>query len=762
VSWLARNIVIGIVLGACSDDHAIDRVRDASIARDVGAGGPRAEDAGAPGLAPPLPPFMPELEPNRWTLVRDDLPFAPLETGVAYDPRAHALVQHGGHVASSYPQSSYTTIFTIRDGVFRDSLAPLRPMRRCIVELGYLDGPERIVTVQGAAEHGTLPRGELIGYRIERSDARGPWLLDVIGDRWEQARPSGAQWPRRTFASHAYDAASDALYVVGSDALIAYVAHANEILALPMPEAMRGLRSYAMAFDPDTRRLVIFGGATRAYYYGHIDGDETDNCGAVDAETCAAYYRQYVRGDTWILDVEEAARAGWPEAASDDSLPTGWHRAEGEGPPRGMATAFMTRLQMVFHPPSGRMLLLQHAIDDAPIERAEEWPAIDLWALDPASESWSRIETEDRPHFAGLAAWASGEDALFVWGGGSVGEARATDSHAMLSKSLYVVRPAITGVATRAAARVARVRVESVDAGEEVRFSAEPGVEYEIARAPATPIAGAYETIGTVRASTAEASFVDVESGGDDSRHAYRARPVGEQRWSMPGFAAPYRPSGLHAVAHHASEVALGWDRSPDADVVGYHVYRWGASESRTRITSSPIAETSWVDRSVDLSDGLAHAYVVTVVDRAGRESGPSPAAYTLPDAPESLDVRELPDGRFEIDWAPRDAAHERLEVRYLDYHCNARSSIETFLDTFAPVSSEPLSGDRITVTAPVIDPALRVRAPAEDPGECARTLRDGHYFYARVVNALGQPGFYSDIVSPHDERFRAAVVPRP
>lgn len=746
---------IAVILGCGTPPPELGR-DGAAAARDDASRPTDAAAADTPdGGSIAREPFRPELEPNRWVRVRDDLPTSAWETGIAYEPRLGALVQHGGHIQGSYAQSPYTSRYSVRADTFDESLAPLRPMRRCITEVAWLDGPERIATVHGGASHGTLPAGSLRSWQITRSDANGPWLYDALADRWEHARPSGTSWPRRTHANIAYDATSDALFVVGGDGLYAYVPHANVVRRLPMPEALNGRRGYGMAFDPDTRRLVIFGGASRLWSYGRIDGDETDNCNVVDAETCAGYYRDFVHSDTWVLDVGAASRAGWADA-TEGTLPAGWRRVETEAhPPRGMPTWGHSRLQLVYHPPTGRMLLLQHAIDDTPIQDASAWPPITMWQFDPARETWSVIDTVEPPHFAGLAAYAEHEDLLVVWGGGRTGEARTEDTRPMTSRVLYAVRPQVPAAELRAPAPLARIAVRSIEAGVEVRFPAVAGATYEIARAPATPLAGAYETVATVRAAGSELVWVDATAGSD--AHAYRARPEGDARWSLPAFDTPDRPSGLTAIVHGTEEVHLAWDRSPREDVTAYRVYRSGPGETRALVYEG--ADVAHVDTRVDLSDGLARAYSVTAVDRAGRESGGSPAAFTLADAPASLSARDRGDGTFELRWAPRDAAHERLEVHYLDYHCNARSSIEIFLDTFAPVSDAPLSGETIVVRPPVIDPEARERAPRAEPGECGRTLRDGHFFYARVVNAIGQPGFYSDIVSPTDARFRAAVV---
>lgn len=722
-----------VTLLACQDGAVGS---DAGQSADTGTPA-RERDAGEPAVVP----FRPDLVPNRFERVRDDLPSLVWETGVAYEPRVGSLFQHGGHLLESYAQTAYTWRYDARGDALIEALPSTRPMRRCIVELAWLDGPDWLATVQGAASHGTLPSGWIQGWRVTRSDARGPWLYDALTDRWEHARPSGAEWPRRTHAGIAYDATSDALYVVGPDGLYAYAARANRVVRLPMPAALFGRQGYAMAFDPDARRLVVFGGSTRHWTYGHIDGDETDNCNVVDAETCASYYRAYVRDDTWVLDVDEAARAGWTEG----EVPAGWHSIEGAHPPRGMPMWNHQRLQLVWHGPSGRMLLLQNPIDDTPAMEPASWPAVEAWTFDARAEAWERADVEEPPHFAGLLAYAPDLDVLFSWGGGERGADAAMDRSATGSRTLYAMRPELG--AALSPPSVPRISVGPIDATRvEVRFAAQPGRRYEIARAPATPIAGAYETIAEVDGET-EVRFTDDDPGA----HAYRVRELGTERWSLPAFDTPDRPGELVAIAGTA-EVELRWREVEHA--IGYRVYRSGPGENRRLVAE---VDTASHHDTIDLSDGLVRFYVVTAIDVAGRESGSSPMAFTVPDAPIALDVDALPDGRFEVHWQQRDAS-ERLELRYLDYHCNARNSIELFLDAFTLVEGGPFEAGTAIVSAPALDPATRDLAPTSEPGECARTLREGPYFYGRIVNALDQAGLYSDIVSPTDPRFRAAL----
>lgn len=705
----------------------------------------------------PLPPFRPDLSPNHWTLLRDDLPTPPWEVGLAYDPSSSKLFVHGGHLLQSYVQSSYTFTYDLRLDTYGESLAPVRPPRRCIVELAYLDGPQKFATIHGSSGHGSVPQGYLQGWIVKRSDPVGPWLLDPQLDRWEHARPSGPEWPRRVHSNIAYDPTSDALYVIAAGGVLyAYLPHANQVVTLPMPAALDNRLGYGLAFDPDTRQLAVFGGTPHMFFYGYKDGDETDNCDVVSAEKCTEYYKYFVKDDTWLLDVDEAATAGWPKAPSTQDIPAGWHPATGPQPPRGMPTWNHSRIQLHWHSPTGQMLLVQNPIEDAPLQNATTWPPVELWALDPAARTWQKLSTTSPPHFAGLAAYARREDALVVWGGGAQGPSASQDGSAMTSRNLYALRPQIPGAPLREPAAVERVAsAHHHDGVTTLSFAAEPGVTYEIERAPAEPVVGAYTVIGSLTAPAAEATWTDASAGSE--AHAYRVRPQGSLRWSLPAFDQLPPPRGVRAIVHSATAVQVSWSGATPPGVASHRVYRWGPGESR-HLVGEVTTGTAWLDTPPDLSDGKARVYVVTAVDAAGRESGPSPMAFTLSDPPEGFDVHRLTDGRFQIDWTPQDPAHQRLQLFYQDYHCNARGGIETYLDTFAPVAGSPFSQTHFIVEAPAIDPAAHDLAPSLD-GECASTVKTGDYFHARLLNDLGQPGFYSDLVSPGDPRFHAGVA---
>jgi hypothetical protein len=84
-------------------------------------------------------------------------------------------------------------------------------------------------------------------------------------------------------------------------------------------------------------------------------------------------------------------------------------------------------------------------------------------------------------------------------------------------------------------------------------------------------------------------------------------------------------------VSASAPSVALTWDASMSAGVVGYNVYRATApSTTHTKLVSSPVSGLKYMDQTV--AAGTTYNYVVTAVNSSGEESAYSvPATVVLP-----------------------------------------------------------------------------------------------------------------------------------
>jgi hypothetical protein len=104
----------------------------------------------------------------------------------------------------------------------------------------------------------------------------------------------------------------------------------------------------------------------------------------------------------------------------------------------------------------------------------------------------------------------------------------------------------------------------------------------------------------------------------------------------------------LAALAHSQSSVTLAWDPSPDASVVGYHLYVGAASQVYTQVIDAGNLTTKAVS---SLSAGVTYYFALTAYDGSGLESAFSEEiSYTIPLLPlPRLQIPVLRDGQFQI-----------------------------------------------------------------------------------------------------------------
>lgn len=100
----------------------------------------------------------------------------------------------------------------------------------------------------------------------------------------------------------------------------------------------------------------------------------------------------------------------------------------------------------------------------------------------------------------------------------------------------------------------------------------------------------------------------------------------------------PAAPAGLEAAPGLAAvpSIDLSWRPSPEADLVGYNVYRSDAGQGETaaaaswqRLNAAPLPTPAFNDLTV--TAGRRYAYRVTAVDTDGNESAPGNVAQEMP-----------------------------------------------------------------------------------------------------------------------------------
>jgi len=664
---------------------------------------------------------VPDLPTNRWVLLHDQAPNIMWENGIAWDPRAGKVVWHGGHIGRIYPQSNYTFLYDpVRDR-FTESQAPLRPQRRCLVHVAYLEGPRRTVTTDGGVSHGSIPSGGLSGeYKaVFRSDARGPWLYDSAEDVWEDCRTLPPVWKRKAHAPIAYEPQSDALFGLRETELNIFLPRLNRVFTRPLPEELHHLLGYGLAADPIRRKLVVFGGTVTIRRPEPVNGKNV--------------YDTAVKDFTWVYDI---AADAWKRCA-----PT-------IRPPKGVPKMDMLSLQMVWHDASGTVLLMQNATEEPGDNR--HWPPAELWNFDVASEQWTRVPMDaagERPAFMGLLAYARERDQLFLFGGGrdGVGNPDIPGIRPALSRQVWGCRVRVPG--RTHAAPAANVEISATCADDGVRLEWAPLADrrHELQRAPCAPLVGAYERLAP--APVSGGVYLD-RTAAPGKVYAYRLVAEGGTPCSLPAFNQPRRPAGLVVSVESARETRLRWKPNHEPDVTGYRVYRAkGADVEKGEgrlLTPEPVRAPRFVDTTVDLSDGVICSYWVTAVNRAGIESGAAPLAWTAPDAPEGLSVPEGvgpsdDDGRrlnYVVNWQwPPDLRVAGFNVYGASDVPNG-SSPEMLRNNWKKLTATPFAGREFVYEDPKDAPVCR-------------------FFYIRAVNVLGQEGFCTDIVSPTDRRFR-------
>jgi hypothetical protein len=96
------------------------------------------------------------------------------------------------------------------------------------------------------------------------------------------------------------------------------------------------------------------------------------------------------------------------------------------------------------------------------------------------------------------------------------------------------------------------------------------------------------------------------------------------KRAALTGICAPHSVSLSGTAPHSVSlaaphSVSLAWTASTSPNIRGYNVYRSTVYSAYTKLTPTPVAETTFVDITVQA--GQTYFYVATAVDSSNKES---------------------------------------------------------------------------------------------------------------------------------------------
>jgi lipoprotein-anchoring transpeptidase ErfK/SrfK len=103
---------------------------------------------------------------------------------------------------------------------------------------------------------------------------------------------------------------------------------------------------------------------------------------------------------------------------------------------------------------------------------------------------------------------------------------------------------------------------------------------------------------------------------------------------------APCNPWACDRPDDTGGKINLGWSDSPTPEIAAYHVYRSQTSGGPygyvgKHSTDAEVVDLAYVD--TDLTDGVTYYYVVTAVDRQGRESDFSSEVSAIPAAQQAM-----------------------------------------------------------------------------------------------------------------------------
>ena len=688
------------------------------------------------------------------TRLTAELPQQMWETAATFDPETGELVHHGGHV--TYEQSSYTYRYDPDDGTIRRAKPRRTPPRVCLQDGTYAESRKVSIFAHGLSNHGSMPPGEFkngIYTALRTADETGPWLYDSATDDFEYARTVGNRFTSYQHAPMAYDASSDVVYSLGETELFIYSVQLNKVFRRALPIELHRRRNYGAAVDPIQRKLVIFGGVSPTQWQ-----NLRSDLGLPDSE-----FQSHVKKDTWLYRLEDDTWEKLPPTVQ---------------PPRGYPGSDLIKYMMVYEPRNGNILLRVTPIEDVVYDRGQ-WPRAETWAFNTYARQWKKLILNGEPRFPGLTTYDSGNHRLVIMGGGDdvtrqYAEGVPANLRPATSRELFVcdlptqpnalptTYPERITVRTRATTTTDPSTGSKTEYSNNLEWTAQAGQSYTIYRAEANPLPGTFQSIGAVTAD----NYVD-RTPLNTKVYAYRVSPtqsVAKNRvYSNVAFDQPRRPAGLMASVEGANLVKLRWDEAIEPDVAGYNVYRAWGSDVRIegagrKINTTLIDSPAYIDANVDLSDSVSRFYWVTTVNRAGKESGPSPYAMTFPDAPLAVNIDRhetmpAPTNEIRIWWEwPADVNVKGFSVYFVDNHMNTH-------DKPAEVVNAWYASWTKANSAPILKLSTKTATPGHRSYEYTFTIPSNstaphYYFYVRAVNVLGQEGQKTDIISKTSDAF--------
>jgi HEAT repeat protein len=545
------------------------------------------------------------------------------EAGMVFDGASGKALKWGAHgQRCDVPQLNETWLYDVASNTWTEKHSPVKPVGMCGTwGLSFDESQGKVMSMRGyGGGHGwQWGRGKSLRQSV-------PWVYDSVKDRWVPVRPTSNPGSRG-FTSLAYVKPYQVHVIAGgqggarkgSQNVWVYDMYANKWHMLPVGEPFPGRRAHETTLYMDNVKKIYFRGGS----YGASKKDH----------------------GTWIYDL---ATNTWKNARDDSrkDVPVG-HKPVEYDPVSGNVLAFLTHM--------GR--------------------AAAVWSYDPVKNKYRKLPAAKgpSPHHDSVDMCYDPANNVFVLDGGHTGW--ETDHIAVrevwtykhvnreLAESAFDGPPRDLKIAIRRGkARLSWKQVKGA-AGYNV-FRGEGTLPWKIkySKITAAPLTRAEFRDPTVLPTGGKKLafyyVVPVDKAGKAGASSFKVRTQ------------PAIPQELVVSVMANRSVELAWKKSPEKDVVGYHVYATAAAPRKRlvtnciemdsgwqRLTTRPVKKAKFVDkRKLAATEGAfgheVRNYQVRAVNSLGIESGPSARGFTLTSSVPSVAVRANTDGSATITWA--------------------------------------------------------------------------------------------------------------
>jgi hypothetical protein len=491
-----------------------------------------------------------------------------------------------------------------------------------------------------------------------------------------------------------YDPVHDAVVVLEQSGTWIYSVHNNEWVRAANTPGPGTRRKYGAAVDEKRGIYYMIGGTSASYCPDYVD-------------------------DMWGFD---PATRTWTQVTSLPNAPWNVYPVCND---YVTTIAYSTRSDVILY-----------------VDRAGT-----TFAFDCETKAWQQLSPSISTNITGRIAYEA-KNNLFYLLGGSSGD--TADMRSIRGFWAYKYRDVNAAWDAKLPAPYAWMDITANSAT--ISWSNQTASGFNVYRANADPYPRTY-----VKLNTSPVTGTTYQDNSVTAGESYAFRVValdgsgGEGHYSKHLYTRPARPMGAAASVEESTVVKVSWEPNTDPGITGYHVYRGRGIQMfhqtfmYTKLTSTPVSGTEFPD-TLDLSDGVSRAYVVTAVNVFGCESGYSPAATTFPHCPwwfkcykkqGSTLYYQFSDGptstdSTQIHWQPP----PRTKILGVNIYRGA-----TYDRVVPPFNTSGYITDTVTTWY-------------------TRGTYGAGTFTLRAVNMLGQEGWITDQISPDHSHYTNGTPP--